>query len=53
MARIKEVLLAVIVGGSGYHNEIGIGICLFTIQCCGQVKLLLGQILLDIVILDR
>ena len=52
MACIKEVLLAVIVGRSGYHDEIGIGIGLFTVQSGGKVQLFLCQILLDIVILD-
>ena len=52
MAGVKEVLLAVIVGGGGYYNEIGIGIGLFTVQSSGQVQLLFSQILFYVIILD-
>ena len=51
MTCIKEILLAVIVGGGGDNNEVCIGIGLFTVQCGGQVQVLLCQILLNIIIL--
>lgn len=50
---VEKVLRAVVVGGSRDDHEIGVAICAFTIQCGGEVQLLLREVLLDVIVLDR
>lgn len=50
---IEEVLRAVIVGGGRDDYEIGVAVCAFAIQRGDEVQLLLGEVLLDVIVLDR
>ena len=49
---VEEVLLWVVVGGGGNDNEVGIAVCLSAVEGCAQVQLFLGQVFLDILILN-
>ena len=50
---VKEVLLAVIVRGCRDDHEVRVRVRLLSIQSGGQVQLLLGEVLLDVLVLDR
>ena len=52
-AGVKEVLLAVVIRRSRNNNKVRIAVGEFGIQRCGQIQLLLCQILFNILILNR
>ena len=52
MRGIEIVLLRVVVGGGGYDYEIGVAVGRGTVERGSEVERLLGQIALDIFILD-
>ena len=49
---IKEVLLTVIVGRSGNNDKFRVAVASLLIQCSLQRKRLIGQIILDVVVLN-
>ncbi len=53
MRRVEIILHRIIVGRSGYHNEICPAVSLGAVKRGPQVKILFGKIFLDILILDR
>ena len=53
MAGVKIVLYGVVVGRGGDDHEVGVGIGLTAVEGGGELQRLLGQIALDIVVLDR
>ena len=53
MARIEIIRSRVIIGWSCDHHKIGIGIRFCAIERRRKIKILLRQILLDIIILNR
>ena len=53
MARVKVILHGVIVRGSGNHHKVRVPVGRSPVQRGGQVQLLLGQILLDVFVLNR
>lgn len=50
--RVEEVFPAIIIGGSRNNYKIGLFICHFCIQCCGQVKVFFRKIFFNVVILN-
>ena len=50
---VKEILLAVIIGRYRDHHEIRILICCLCIQGSCKIQILLSQIFLNILVLDR
>ena len=50
---VEEVLLAVVVGRGGDDHEVGVRVGLLAVERGGEVQFLLGEVLLDVVVLDR
>ena len=50
---IKEVLLAVIVGGGGDHHELCLPVGKVRVQGCGQIQVMPGKIRFNFLIRDR
>ena len=52
MAGVKIVLYGVVVGRGGDDHEVGVGIGPAAVEGGGELQRLLGQVALDIVVLD-
>ena len=52
MGGVEEVLVRVIVGGGGDDDEVGLAVCGTPIEGGGEVEGLLGEVALDILVLD-
>ena len=50
---VKEILLAVVVGRSRNDNEVSIFVGGFCTQRCGEIQVLLCEVLLDVLVLNR
>lgn len=50
---VEEVLRAVVIGRRGDDDEVGVGIRLLAVKRGGEVQLLLREVLLDVIILNR
>ena len=50
---VKEILLRVVIGGRRNDNEFRIAVCACAVQCGGEVKFLLCEIFLYIIVLYR
>lgn len=53
MRRVEEVLLRVVVGGSGDHHEVRVPVGGLTVKRGGEVEWLLAEKPLDVLVLDR
>lgn len=51
--RIEEVLLAVIIGGGSDDYKISVSVSRFAIKSGGKIQLLLCEVFLDVIILNR
>ena len=51
--RVEEVALAVVIRRRGDDHEIGVRVRALTIQRGNQIQVLLGEVLLDAIVLDR
>ena len=50
---VEEVLLAVVVGRGGDDHEVSVRVGLLAVERGGEVQFLLGEVLLDVVVLNR
>ena len=49
---VEVVFDRVVVGGGGYDDEVGIAVCLGTVEGGGQIEILFCEVFLDVLVLN-